>query len=267
MYLDNCIKELELNGVVAERVTVNKNGAPFEGLRLGGNDAGIHPVIYPTRENSLDDIVSLAKTAMASIPDEASWKVLSDWEYVRKNMRVAVQKHSTDDVYKKDYLNLELIMRVHLDFEGTSASTKVGSSLAKMLGVSETDLWKTALDNCSSSYQIRSLSEAIGISTDAECPLYVVTSPNTNDGAGALAFPHVFRDFCKEHAEQSCYILPSSTEEVLVIPGSSALTDPQDLANMVSTINREIVDPTIQLPAVVYEYRLDTDRIEIVAEA
>lgn len=267
MYLDNCIKELELNGVVAERVTINKNGAPFEGLRLGGNDVGIHAVIYPTRENNLEDIVSLAKTAMANIPDETSWKVLSDWGYVRKNMRVAVQKHSTDDVYKKDYLNLELIMRVHLDFEGTSASTKVGASLAKMLGVSETDLWKTAMDNCSSSYQIRSLSEVVGMSSDANCPLYVVTSPNTNDGAGALAFPHVFRSFCMEHAEQFCYILPSSTEEVLIVPGSSALSDPQDLANMVRDINGSIVYPTIQLPAVAYQYRLDTDKIEIVAEA
>ena len=267
MYIDNCKRELKNNGIDAELITINKNGVLKEGLRLGGLDTGICPIIYPTKGDSLDDVVAQAKSAVAHIPDETSWKVLSDWDYVKRNMRVTVQKHSADDVYKKNCLNLEMIMRVFLDFEGTSASTKVGPSLAKMLGVSETDLWRTALDNCSSSYQIRSLSEAIGMSTDAECPLYVVTSPNTNDGAGALAFPHVFRDFCKEHAEQSCYILPSSTEEVLVIPGSSALTDPQDLANMVSTINREIVDPTIQLPAVAYEYRLDTDRIEIVAEA
>ena len=267
MYLENCKRELLNNGLEAEIISVNKNGIPREGLRIGGMEAGIHPIIYPKVEDSLEDVVNQAKIALENIPDEANWRVLSDWEYVRRNVRVSVQKHGTDQVFKRDCINLEMIMRVVLDIEGMSASTKVGPPLAKMLGVSERDLWDTAMDNCSSSYQIRSLSEIVGMSTDAECPLYVVTSPDTNDGAGALAFPHVFRDFCMEHSEQNCYILPSSTEEVLVIPGSSALTKPQDLADMVKTINNEIVDPTIQLPAVAYQYQLDTDRIEIVAEA
>ena len=267
MYLDNCKRELLNYGVEAEIISVNKNGIPHEGLRLGGMEAGIHPIIYPKVGDSLEDVVNQAKIALEHIPDEVNWRVLSDWDYVKEHLYLSVQKHSTDQVFKRDCLNLELIMRVSLDFSGSSASTKVGSSLAKMLGVSEQELWDTAMKNCSKAYEVRAMSDILGIPTDADSSLYVVTTQDAKDGASALAFPHVFRDFCEEHSEQSVYILPSSTEEVLIVPGSSTLSDPQDLAYMVRDINGSIVDPTIQLPAVAYQYRLDTDRIEIVAEA
>ena len=267
MYLDNCKRELLNNGVEAEIISVNKNGIPREGLRLGGMESGIHPIIYPKKEDRLEDVVSQAKIALENIPDDASWKVLSDWAYVKDHLYLSVQKHSTDQVYKRDCLNLEVIMRVSLDFSGTSASTKVGPSLAKTLHVSEQMLWDSAIFNCAGAYSVKSMSEMLGVQMDAKDQLYVVTSQHMTDGAAALMYPHIFRNFCREHlGEDDCFILPSSVEEVLIVPGSTA-PDPKELANMVRDINREIVSEEIQLPAVVYRYRLETDCIEIIAEA
>ena len=66
--------------------------------------------------------------------------------------------------------------------------------------------------------------------------------------------------------EDGCYILPSSVEELMVIPLSLAPSDVQELADMVKSINESVVEDRIQLPAVAYRYSPEKG-IEIVAEA
>ena len=268
MNLENYKRELLKEGIESDVISVNKNGNIKEGLRLGGPDTGIHPVIYPTVADTVPEIIKMAKSALENLPEDAVWMKLSDWDYVRKNIHLGIQKRSEEAIYKRNCLNTDIFMRVQFDFGGSPASSKVGLPMAKILDVEEKDLWEAAIRNDSNNFLIRSISDVVGIPCDTEeARIYVVTSETAIGGATALAFPHVFRNFCKEKGENVCYILPSSTEEVLIVTESAASCDPREFAYMVREINSDLVDPAIQLDPVVYRYRLDTDQIEIIAEA
>ncbi len=265
-YLENLQKGLLDNGYKADVISVCKNGIDVEGIRLGGA-TGICPVIYPSKEDSLQDVVSMAKSAMDHIPDNSLLDMLSDWTYVKQNVRLAVQRRSCDPIFKKDCHNLEMVMRVYMDIEGASASAKVGPSFAKSLGVTEYDLWNAAISNCEGHLCIRSLSDMLGLPEDTNNQLFVAVSDDMKvGGAIALAFPDLFREFCRNKNEDGCYILPSSVEELMVIPLSLAPSDVQELADMVKSINESVVEDRIQLPAVAYRYSPEKG-IEIVAEA
>ena len=66
-----------------------------------------------------------------------------------------------------------------------------------------------------------------------------------------------------------CYILPSSTEEVIVIAGSKLRDDMDvsDLAYMVNEINTAQVDPILQLEPVVYQYTVSSRKIKMICKA
>ena len=59
------------------------------------------------------------------------------------------------------------------------------------------------------------------------------------------------------------YIIPSSTEEVIVAP-QSAVDDVRELAKMVKSINESEVRPEDQLSNNVYEYDIDNHSIKLV---
>ena len=69
-----------------------------------------------------------------------------------------------------------------------------------------------------------------------------------------------------EQGIESVLILPSSTQELLIIPENDNVCY-ADFASMVDEVNRAEVDPLIQLDPVVYRYDLESDSIKIVAEA
>ena len=66
-----------------------------------------------------------------------------------------------------------------------------------------------------------------------------------------------------------CYILPSSTEEVIVIAGSKLGDNMEvsDLAYMVNEINTAQVDPILQLEPVVYQYTVSSDEVKMIYKA
>lgn len=75
--------------------------------------------------------------------------------------------------------------------------------------------------------------------------------------------------YCEEHGEAEAYILPSSVDEILVLPGSNVgrIITLDELARMVQTINEGQVAPIMRLPAEVFVYDLVSDSIGIAAVA
>ena len=94
-----------------------------------------------------------------------------------------------------------------------------------------------------------------------ENPFYVATYHNKAYGAGILAVTKVLHDFCSANGYDQIYILPSSTEEILLLP--VMLSDPETLAAMVNSVNAETVDPLLQLNPTVYLYDDDLDTVTI----
>ena len=135
-------------------------------------------------------------------------------------------------------------------------------------GVSEEDYWKAAEKNTASAAFICSMAELLGLYADNDDTLYVATT-HLPGGASVLYLPDLFRQYCEEHGEEMCYILPSSTEEVIVIAGSKLGDDMEvsDLAYMVNEINTAQVDPILQLEPVVYQYTVSSRKINMICKA
>lgn len=82
--------------------------------------------------------------------------------------------------------------------------------------------------------------------------MFIITNPQTVDGAGVIFYPEVM-DQIGEGFQGNFFILPSSTHETLVIPDNGAF-DYRVLEDMVQTINENEVAPEERLSDHVYHY-------------
>lgn len=257
--------------VEAEEIEIVKNGIPCKGIRICKEGSNICPVVYYSEQDTYEQIMFRIQTALESDVPHDSIKLLNDLNYVRNNVFLAVQKQSKEEIVKKEYLNLELFMRIMLDLGGPAGagSVKVTPGLVAQLSIMEDDLWDYAAANSLKEASIRSMAEVLGLpDTDGEQSLYVATTGQLTGGASVLYFPEIFHAFCEDHGEEACYMLPSSTEEILVLR-ETALDNGRltvnDLVRMVETINEDQVDPILQLEPAVYRYSIDSDEINVVA--
>ena len=269
--LENRIFEtLKKEKIEAEPIEIIKNNVPCKGVRLITSE-NVSPIIYYSDTDTIEQFMLRVRTALQSDVSRDSVNLLTDPTYVRSHVYLAAQKRSEDDIVKRDYLNLELFLRIMLDLgeQAGTGSVKVTPGLVEQLGIAEDELWKCASANSHAGSNIRSMAEVLGLpDTDGEQSLYVATTGQLTGGASVLYFPEIFHAFCEDHGEEACYMLPSSTEEILVLR-ETALDNGRltvnDLVRMVETINEDQVDPILQLEPAVYRYRIDSDEIDVVA--
>lgn len=263
------LEALRKEGVDAEQVTVTKNGVPCKGFRIITGDGQVSPVVYFSEEETISEFVARVHRIMAEKLPEIPTQKMTDWKYVRDNIFLSLAKRGTEEVVKKQYLNLELQIRLRLDLGPDQSGTiRATEKLIEATGVSEEDFWKAAEKNTASAAFICSMAELLGLYADDDDTLYVATT-HLPGGASVLYLPDLFRQYCEEHGEDMCYILPSSTEEVIVIAGSKLRNDLEvsDLAYMVNEINAAQVDPILQLEPVVYQYTLFSNAIKMICRA
>ena len=267
---NNIIDTLRNEGIEAESIEIVKNGIPCKGLRVIKKGCDISPIIYYSQQDTTEAFLSRVRSALLSDVSSPT-AMLTDPDYVRDHVYLAVQRQSKELLVKQKYLNIELIMRVMLDLgeQAGTGSVKVTPGLVEQLGIAEDELWKCASANSHAGSNIRSMAEVLGLpDTDGEQSLYVATTGQLTGGASVLYFPEIFHAFCEDHGEEACYMLPSSTEEILVLR-ETALDNGRltvnDLVRMVETINEDQVDPILQLEPAVYRYSIDTDEIGVVA--
>ena len=275
MYLDNITEELHSFGIDSEEVTIMKNGVPCTGIRVI-TGSSVSPVVYYSQGETMDEFVARINDAVAHTPDiDAS--PLSDIEFVLKNLYVSVQRMCLDEnAVSKYFLNVEAILRIRFDLSGQeeSGSIKATEAILKNAGITVEEAWEAARSNTLAELHVYSMEEALGIESSGagwmQTPLRVATTESRTDGAAALLFPDLFRGYCLANDANGCIILPSSTQECLVILDDDAAEmccDYDSLAEMVKTINETQVDPLIQMDPVVYRYDTASDSIRIVASA
>ena len=268
MNLENIRRELEARGIEAEQVEVVKNGIECIGFRLV-TDTNISPVVYYSGSETVESFMIRIEAALKETPTFDLEK-LNDREYVMENLYVSVQRISDDEKQvKRQILNAEAILRVQVTFENNteSGSIRVTQDFLKSLEIPAEEAWAQAMANMRPVFRVVCMADLLGVpKEDCEAPFYVVTTETGTDGAAALLFRDIFRDFCRRHETESVVILPSSTQEILLLPEDEFSISYEELAHMVDEINRAQVDPVIQLDPVVYRFDLDSDDIGIVAE-
>lgn len=102
-------------------------------------------------------------------------------------------------------------------------------------------------------------------SSQAFSPLHVLTNSSGINGASAVLYPELLKNFA-DRMESDLIILPSSIHEVLLIPNTENASF-EDLANMVSHINRAEVPVEDRLSDQVYLYSRERDIVTIAGPA
>ena len=263
------MKRLREEGIVAESIEIVKNNVSCKGIRVYKEGSDVSPIVYYSEQENVEAFLQRVYDTLNSDIKNPVMR-LTDPVYVKDHVYLSVQKPGEEDVVRKQYLNLELFMRITLDLGGQTGngSVKVTPGLVAQLGIAEDELWRCASANSHAGASVRSMSEILGLpDTDGEQSLYVATTGQLTGGASVLYFPEVFKSFCENYGEEACYMLPSSTEEILVLR-ETALDDGyltvDELVHMVETVNKQ-VDPLIQLTPAVYRYSIATDAVEIIA--
>lgn len=266
-------KELRNEGIESELITVVKNNVECRGIRvITANHPSISPVIYYSSEDTLESFLFKIHAVLELGDPQIDLKNLTDWKYVKEHITLGIQRKSANvSLVKKELLNLELYLKITLNLKNTNdvGTCKLNRNLQEQLKVTEKGLWEAAYENTFKSYSIRNMYEMCGVENTDDCMMYVVTSSLQN-AATALCFPKLFKEFCADKGEAGCYILPSSLEELIVLPASAVERSgmcASYLANMVQSVNAEAVELEIQLDPVVYFYNACTNQIQIVAAA
>ena len=265
---DELKKDLQSRGLEPYEVTTIKNGVPCTGITFRGLQGNVSPVIYYSEDESIEAFHQRLFSVIDAETPAIDVNLLRDWSYVREHVYPAVHRCGSEDIIKRNYLNLEAYLRIELLLDDKIGTVKILPWMLDCWNVSEDELWEAAMQNGNGRYHIRSMSEMLGIPGDDAESMYVATTDEISDGAAAILFPELFHRFCEEHGEQALIILPSSTQEMMVIP-ESALSmmniDAAYLAQMVHEINEAQVEPRLQLQAAVYRFSLDTDEITVLA--
>ena len=261
---EEVIEILRKQGMEAENVEIVKNGVPCKAIKICGANDSVAPVIYYSEQDTVEELmVRIHEVLKAAVPDVDA-EQLMDWKQIHSRVYLSAQKQSNEKVVKKSYLNLELIVRIEVSIGCDTGSVKMTNDMLHRINADEADIWKAAVENTYRSISVRSMAETIGMEPTDEDSLYIA-SAGRSGGASVLYFADAFRKYCEENGESECYILPSSTEEVIIVSrtGIGASLSVHELADMVRTINAAQVDPIIQLEPAVYRYSVTADVVEI----
>lgn len=94
-------------------------------------------------------------------------------------------------------------------------------------------------------------------------PMYILTNEQELNGASALLYGDILKDFANKKGSDM-YILPSSIHEVIMVP-ADRIDDPKGLSSMVHEANTTVVSTGDVLSDSVYYYDRKKDQILVKA--
>ena len=272
---ENIINELTERNIVAKPVDVTKNGVVLKGITLG--DGPVCPTIYTEQfkdyaEEDLEDVVDVviyqynkAKENMPVIDPNQ----LMNWNYIKDRLQLCLQPKGTEDILKRDFLDLEEYVRVIVETDGESTgSFKVKPEHLNHLCATETELfeaaWKCTEPTIIMQDMAQVVAEMIGMSIDAmeiqkENPIIVASNERKIHEAIAMKAVDKLAEVAERY-QSDLAILPSSIHEILLIPVKEGMNF-RELDVMVLSVNSNEVAPEEILSNHAYRYWKDTKEI------
>lgn len=175
------------------------------------------------------------------------------------------------------YLDLSIVFYLYLGAENDmKATAMINNRHLESWHISADELYQRALINMPKKlppvlYGIESvlyknepenlLEKESVITADEEgmMEMFVLSNQNSMYGAAALLYPGVMKQ-CREKMGTDYIILPSSVEEVILVPVEDAVA-PKELANMIQNINSSEVPVESILSNHAYRYCMEEERI------
>lgn len=279
-YLPDDYKEAEV-----KISTVNKIGNTYDGLSVRPKNKIYSPAANINmffdayeRGETLDKVMrNIADILQTETPDhvkDISW--VFDYEKVKERLfiRVSNADKNMNIIESAPYKKVEdLIITCHISVgQGTNsmASTIVNKELLELYGVTEDQLFEDAMENAPEVSPVRIDSMYNFIShmvpefeenPDEANSMYIVTNKTNTYGAAAIFYSGIL-DKMYEKIGGSFIVLPSSVNEVIVVPDYGRY---KELKKMVEDINESSVEPEERLSNSVYKYDAESKSLCIVA--
>lgn len=218
--LNTALEALASKGYNVNIANNVKNGVTFTGVQVHIPDEQFAPVIYPPESlTNVDEVVkfiedvipvALQEFKQSCIQDKFN-RILTDEKEFLNAVRMGLQKDSEESIVKSptEFEGIEKYLYLCIEEKsGKIFTTKLTKQLLEKQDVSEEMVWHQAEKN----------TFAEGIITTMSEKMYIVSSRDHIKGAVQVLNKNLLRKLSKETNAQKFVMLPSSTEEVILIP-------------------------------------------------
>ena len=266
-------------------VVKKNNGVSATGLFIRENGQDVSPILY------LDDYYihyqngELLENVIRNIRADYDKKVqmaavkipnLQEFENIRGRVIYRLVNYEKNKEILEDCPHIRLYdlavtfrWVARIDDVGVSTSL-ITNKQVKEWGVSVNDLVLAARQNTPRLFpaQIIDIEEMLAgmvsfILYPSAIPMYILTNEQELNGASALLYGDILKDFANKKGADM-YILPSSIHEVIMIP-ADRIDDPKKLSSMVHEANTTVVSTGDVLSDSVYYYDRKKDQILVKA--
>ena len=249
---------LEPDAEIRKEEVVKQNDVVLTGIVIGQGDGAV-PIIYddgPYEQylfgRSVESIAAKCVESIdqAGIPD-------ADFTFPDIREKVRIKLLSTEanarylaDKPHREILDLSVAYYYELD---ESASAMVTNAMAERIGITERELFNSAVRNLSKDdLSLTPMGSVLGFSEEGPVPMYVLMAEGRY-GARALLDPRTEDLILKAFKGQDCIIIPSSVHELIMVP-KNGMTEDTDIAGIIEAVNLNEVDEQEVLSFSVYGY-------------
>lgn len=266
-------------------VVKKNNGVSATGLFIRENGQDVSPILYLDdyyihyqNGELLENIIRNIRADYDEKVQMAAVKIpnLQEFENIRGRVIYRLVNYEKNKEILEDCPHIRLhdlavtfrwVARI--DDVGVSTSL-ITNKQVKEWGVSVNDLVLAARQNTPRLFpaQIIDMEEMLAgmvsfILYPSAIPMYILTNEQELNGASALLYGDILKDFANKKGADM-YILPSSIHEVIMIP-ADRIDDPKKLSSMVHEANTTVVSTGDVLSDSVYYYDRKKDQILVKA--
>lgn len=268
-------------------VVKKNNGVSATGLFIRENGQDVSPILYLddyyTHYQNGEILENIIRNIRADYDEKvqmAAVKIpnLQEFENIRGRVIYRLVNYEKNKEILEDCPHIRLYdlavtfrWVARIDDVGVSTSL-ITNKQVKEWGVSVNDLVLAARQNTPRLFpaQIIDMEEMLAgmVSFNlypSAIPMYILTNKQELNGASALLYGDILKDFANKKGADM-YILPSSIHEVIMVP-ADRINDPTKLLSIVHDANTTVVSIGDVLSDSVYYYDRKTDHItEIVSD-
>lgn len=231
------VRELEARGYEVREAKVNRNGVQLSGVVIGKGE-NIRPSIYKTEawdSMSTKEVCDhIEKLYEENKREDIDVNSITSPEYLAKNTFLCLQHDAPEGACKRAFLDMVLVLRCKVE-EGTYiVPDRLYSD----------ELWNAATENTKKS-----------VSFENFYGMPVLT--NKERVHGAYIDAEIAAQFCIDNGVNSCYIIPSSIHELILL--ADAGMDLDYINSTICDVNENEVDATDRLSGHAYRYDIATN--------
>ena len=171
-----------------------------------------------------------------------------DWDYVKDNIRLCIQRKSEEKILKKDFLDLEIYARVVLsESYRVCSSFKIVPEMWENWGKNEDEIFEAAWQNTLPT-----------LCLDKMCGMLIASNQSRVNGAIAMLDNENLKNLANIF-NSNLVIIPSSIHEIIISPLFNG--NISDFNDMVNEVNNTALSPEEILSNHAYIFEKDTGKI------